>query len=205
MGNSRSISFWRASGWCCTSAVLWLRRRKRVEDDRTRAAGEEAARVKGVQERRGWCVYRRSERALRTSGMARDNGRRDNPDIPYPSKRRRGGGGGGDYKSTTDWTQAGIVLPPSSLLHLLPSLVPPPTPLAQVLRRVLPRAAALPGGLGSSGGASRHRVVFLSTAHHRAMGYRRVGEPTSVRKFRVAPCATCIRASRPAAGSLYSP
>jgi len=37
----------------CTSAVLWwLRGRKRVEDDRTRAAGEEAARVKGVQERR---------------------------------------------------------------------------------------------------------------------------------------------------------
>jgi hypothetical protein len=33
------------------------------------------------------------ERALRASGMAKDNdGRRENPDIPYPSKRRRGGG-----------------------------------------------------------------------------------------------------------------
>jgi hypothetical protein len=31
----------------------------------------------------------------------------------------------------------GAVLPPSSLLHLLHPLVPPPTPLAQMLRRVL--------------------------------------------------------------------
>jgi hypothetical protein len=31
-----------ASGWCCASAVLWLRRRKRAEGDRTRATEEEA-------------------------------------------------------------------------------------------------------------------------------------------------------------------
>jgi hypothetical protein len=31
----------------------------------------------------------------------------------------------------------GAVLPPSSLLHLLPPLIPPPIPLAQMLRRVL--------------------------------------------------------------------
>jgi hypothetical protein len=36
-----------------------------------------------------------------------------------------------------DWNQAGVVLPPISLLCLLPPLVPPPTPLAQALRRAL--------------------------------------------------------------------
>jgi hypothetical protein len=34
-----------------------------------------------------------------------------------------------------DWNQVGVVLPPSSLLHLLPPLFPPPIPLAQMLRR----------------------------------------------------------------------
>jgi hypothetical protein len=33
--------------------------------------------------------------------------------------------------------QTGVVLPPSSLLYLLPPLVPPPISLAQVFRRVL--------------------------------------------------------------------
>jgi hypothetical protein len=38
-----------------------------------------------------------------------------------------------------DWHQAGVVLPPTSLLYLLPplALVPPPTPLAQTLRRAI--------------------------------------------------------------------
>jgi hypothetical protein len=33
--------------------------------------------------------------------------------------------------------QARVVLPPTSLLYLLPPLVPPPIPLAQALRRAL--------------------------------------------------------------------
>jgi hypothetical protein len=36
-----------------------------------------------------------------------------------------------------DWYQAEVVLPPSSLLYLLPPLVPSPTPLAQALRLAL--------------------------------------------------------------------
>jgi hypothetical protein len=68
------------------------------------------------------------------SGMARDNGRRENPDIPAKEEIR---GGGSVCKSTMDWNQVGEVSPPSSLLHLLPPLVPPPIPLAQMLDRVL--------------------------------------------------------------------
>jgi hypothetical protein len=70
--------------------------------------------------------------------MARDNGRRENPDIPAKE-----GEGESDCKSTMDWNQAGVVLHPSSLLHLLIApLVPPPPPLAQMHVTSRARAAA---------------------------------------------------------------
>jgi hypothetical protein len=65
--------------------------------------------------------------------MARDNGRRENSDIPAKEEEEVEA----QAQWTGDWSQAGVVLPPSSLLYLLPPLVPPPIPLAQVLRRVL--------------------------------------------------------------------
>jgi hypothetical protein len=66
--------------------------------------------------------------------MARDNGRRENPGIPAKEEEAEATA---DCGSTMDWHQAGVVLPPTSLLYLLPPLVPPPTPLAQALRRAL--------------------------------------------------------------------
>ena len=66
--------------------------------------------------------------------MARDNGRRENPGIPAKEEEA-------EAIAEAQWTGTrrglGVVLPPTSLLHLLPPLVPPPIPLAQMLRRVL--------------------------------------------------------------------
>jgi hypothetical protein len=55
-------------------------------------------------------------------------------DESTSSRLRRNEGGLGRHRGLQ---QAGVVLPPSSLLYLLPPLVPPPISLAQVFRRVL--------------------------------------------------------------------
>jgi len=55
-------------------------------------------------------------------------------DESASSRLRRNEGGLGRHRGLH---QAGVVLPPSSLLYLLPPLVPPPISLAQVFRQVL--------------------------------------------------------------------
>jgi hypothetical protein len=103
----------------------------RVEDDARAKVAEEEARLNErmssehvrVQERRDWHAYRRGRRFRNGKGQWTAGESR------YPSQRR---GGGSDCGSTMDWHQAGVVLPPTSLLYLLPPLVPPPTPLAGV-------------------------------------------------------------------------
>jgi hypothetical protein len=65
--------------------------------------------------------------------MARDNGRRENPDIPAKEQEA-------EAIAEAQWTgirRGWCYLLLLILLYLLPPLVPPPTPLAQALRRAL--------------------------------------------------------------------
>jgi hypothetical protein len=109
-----------------------VRRRKRVEDDREKEV-EEEARVKDLRARSRPRKGKADTHIRRgDSGMARDNGGGRIP-ISQPKKKKRRK----RLQKHKGLESGGCSVAPFSLLHLLPPLVPPPIPLAQMLCRVL--------------------------------------------------------------------